>query len=56
MAELRIRPAVRGVVVTPDADVLLVRFEFPTRTVWALPGGGLEPDEDHLTALRRELA
>ena len=56
MAELRIRPAVRGVVVTPDADILLVRFEFPTRTVWALPGGGLESAEDHVSALRRELA
>lgn len=53
---LRIRDAVRGLLVTPRADVLLVRFEFPTRTVWAPPGGGLEPDEDHVTALRRELA
>lgn len=53
---LRIRPAVRGIVLTPDADVLLVRFEFPTRTVWALPGGGLEDGEDHVTALGRELA
>ncbi len=56
MAELRIRPAVRGIVLTPDADVLLVRFEFPTRTVWALPGGGLDPGEDHVAALHRELA
>lgn len=55
MAGLRIRQAVRALLVTPQADVLLVRFEFPTRTVWALPGGGLEPDEDLLTALRREL-
>lgn len=55
MPGLRIRQAVRALYVTPSADVLLVRFEFPTRTVWALPGGGLEPDEDLLTALRREL-
>ena len=40
---------------TPTGSVLLVRFEFPTGTVWALPGGGLDPGEDHLTALRREL-
>jgi 8-oxo-dGTP diphosphatase len=52
---LRIRQAVRALLVTPDRAVLLVRFEFATATVWALPGGGLEPGEDHLTALRREL-
>ncbi len=55
MPELRIRQAVRAVLLTPQEQVLLVRFEFPKRTVWALPGGGLEPGEDHLTALRREL-
>ncbi len=55
MAELRIRQAVRGLLLTPDDDVLLVRFEFPTRQVWAMPGGGLDPGEDHVTALRREL-
>jgi 8-oxo-dGTP diphosphatase len=55
MAELRIRQAVRAVLVTPDHDLLLVRFEFPTATVWAPPGGGLDPGEDHLTALHREL-
>lgn len=53
---LRIRDAVRALLVTPEREVLLVRFEFPTATVWALPGGGLEPGEDHETALRRELA
>ncbi len=52
---LRIRQAVRAVVTTPDHSILLVRFEFPTATVWALPGGGLDPGEDHLTALHREL-
>ena len=53
--ELRIRQAVRALLITPDAHVLLVRFEFPTRTVWALPGGGLDPGETHLVALHREL-
>ncbi|MDP9465373.1 MAG: NUDIX domain-containing protein, partial [Actinomycetota bacterium] len=52
---LRIRQAVRALVIDPDQRVLLVRFEFPTATRWALPGGGLEPGEDHLDALRREL-
>lgn len=55
MAGLRIREAVRALLVTPEREVLMVRFEFPTRTVWALPGGGLEPGEDDLTGLRREL-
>ncbi len=52
---LRIRQAVRALLVTPLSEVLLVRFEFPTRQVWALPGGGIDPGEDHLTALHREL-
>ncbi|MFM8564469.1 MAG: NUDIX domain-containing protein [Acidimicrobiia bacterium] len=55
MPEPRIRQAARGLVVTPDHHVLLVRFEFPTGTRWALPGGGLDAGEDHVTALRREL-
>lgn len=52
---LRIRQAVRALLVDPAQRLLLVRFDFPTATVWALPGGGLEPGEDHLAALRREL-
>ena len=52
---LRIRQAVRALLLTPQHEVLLVRFEFPTRQVWAMPGGGLDPGEDHLTALHREL-
>ena len=52
---LRIREAVRGLLLTDDQRVLLVRFEFPAATRWALPGGGLEPGEVHLDALRREL-
>ena len=42
---LRIRDAVRPLVLDPDDRVLLVRFEFPDGTRWALPGGGLEPGE-----------
>lgn len=56
MTELRIRQAVRALLLTPDGSFLLCRFEFPTGTVWAVPGGGLDPGEDHETALHRELA
>ena len=54
---LRIREAVRALVIDPQHRVLLVRFEFPrSGTRWALPGGGLEPGESDHDALRRELA
>lgn len=55
LSEQRIRAAVRAVVVDPDDRLLLVRFEFPTRSLWATPGGGMEPGESPLDALRREL-
>lgn len=40
-----------------DADdrVLLVRFEWPNGSMWALPGGGIEPDETPSEAARREV-
>ena len=52
---LRIRSSVRALVLDPADRVLLVRFEFPTVTVWATPGGGQEPGEDDEATLRREL-
>ena len=53
---LRIREAVRALVLDPDDRVLMVRFEFPdVGTRWALPGGGIEPGESPTDALRREL-
>lgn len=54
-SELRIREAVRALVVDGDDRVLLVRFDFPTRTVWAIPGGGIDAGESDDHALRREL-
>ena len=54
-AELRIRPAARALLLAPSQHILLVRFEFPAGTRWALPGGGLDDGEDHVSALRREL-
>ncbi len=54
---LRIRQAVRAVLLDPEDRVLLVRFEFPdSGTKWALPGGGIEAGETDHDALRRELA
>jgi 8-oxo-dGTP pyrophosphatase MutT (NUDIX family) len=52
---LRLRDAARAVILDPARRILLVRFEFPGRAVWACPGGGLEPGETHVEALRREL-
>jgi G:T/U-mismatch repair DNA glycosylase/ADP-ribose pyrophosphatase YjhB (NUDIX family) len=53
---LPLRPAVRALVVDPADRVLLVRFEWPDKTVWAPPGGGIEPDETPVEAIARELA
>ena len=41
-----------------DADerILLVRFDFPDRIVWATPGGGIDDGESDEAALRRELS
>ena len=52
---MRLRQAARAVVLDPADRILLVRFDFPARSVWAAPGGGLEPGETHEQALAREL-
>lgn len=52
----RLRRAVRALVVNETDDVLLAKLVFPHGVWWVLPGGGIEPDEDIHTALRRELA
>jgi ADP-ribose pyrophosphatase YjhB (NUDIX family) len=56
------RRAVRAIILDEDDRILLCRFVFPhpavpeqAKAVWAAPGGGIEPGEDQLTALRREL-
>jgi TDG/mug DNA glycosylase family protein len=51
-----LRDAARALVLDPAGRVLLVRFEFPDKTVWALPGGGVEAGESHEEAITRELA
>ncbi|MBK9475906.1 MAG: NUDIX domain-containing protein [Tetrasphaera sp.] len=62
MMDLRFRRAVRGVILDDDDRVLLCRFSAPHPAVpdgadgvWAAPGGGVEPHENPIEALRREL-
>lgn len=38
-----------------DDRVLLVHFQFPNFTLWATPGGGVDPGETLESAIRREL-
>jgi 8-oxo-dGTP diphosphatase len=53
---LPMRQAVRALLIDPDDRVLLVRFQFAdVGTVWAMPGGGIEPGEGVVEALHREL-
>jgi ADP-ribose pyrophosphatase YjhB (NUDIX family) len=51
------RSAVRAVILTPDAQMLLIRAEEPAskRSLWITPGGGLENGECAEAALTREL-
>ena len=59
---LTLRTAARAIILDEDDRVLLCRFVFPhpavphgAPAVWSAPGGGIEPGEDGLSALRREL-
>jgi ADP-ribose pyrophosphatase YjhB (NUDIX family) len=53
---VRLRQAARAVVLDPADRILLVRFQFAARTVWATPGGGIDHGETHEQAIVRELA
>ena len=52
---LPIRQGVRAVVVAPDGRVLMLRYESPYERWWIPPGGGVDPGENDVDALRREL-
>ncbi len=56
---MRLRESVRGLVLDEEGWMLLVRFDWPglepAGGFWANPGGGMEPGETRLDALRREL-
>jgi len=43
------------VVIDEARRVLLVRFQFPDRHLWAMPGGGIDAGESPEEAIRREL-
>lgn len=58
------RDIARALVFDPQDRLLLIAYEASrpvdpdasdSRTFWFMPGGGLEPGEDHVSACRREL-
>ncbi|WP_230396523.1 NUDIX domain-containing protein [Streptomyces blattellae] len=52
------RHSVRAIILDEDDRILLCRFAIPDpagTVVWAAPGGGIEPGETPLGALRREV-
>jgi 8-oxo-dGTP pyrophosphatase MutT (NUDIX family) len=53
-----LRHSVRAIILDHDDRILLCRMALadPGRVVWAAPGGGIEPGEPPLAALRRELS
>ena len=56
MSERAPRPASRIILRDDEGHVLLFRFDAPDRPpFWCLPGGALDPGEDHPAAARREL-
>ena len=57
MSTPNLRQAVRGLLIDPADRIALVQLDYPATNWigWVLPGGGIEPGEDPVAALRREL-
>jgi 8-oxo-dGTP pyrophosphatase MutT (NUDIX family) len=54
----RIRNSARALLVTPEREILLVRWSARAlgRSFWITPGGGVEPGESEREAAAREVA
>lgn len=46
------RPSVRGIILNKNHEIALIYSQ--KFHIYKFPGGGIEPGEDHLTALARE--
>lgn len=53
----RYMPVVNAVVIDGEGRILIVgnRYDRQSKLVWGLPGGGVEPGEDLISTLKREL-
>lgn len=47
------RPSVRGIILNKNHEIALIYSQ--KFHIYKFPGGGIEPGEDHLTALAREI-
>ncbi|MCV2393648.1 NUDIX hydrolase [Actinotalea sp. M2MS4P-6] len=53
--DLPVRHSARALLFDDAGDVLLVEHATASGPVWTAPGGGIEPGEDPVAAVRREL-
>ena len=57
-ASLRVRSSARALLVTPEREILLLRWSARAigRSFWITPGGGIEAGESEREAVAREVA